>query len=260
MFKIFEELNKFNNIVYHDEPHEYYINGKKAVSVTKLLHKLEKPFDSKYWSTRKAEERGCSPEEILAEWKLKADIACEKGHSIHAYIENRLANKVFPYPEKKIKAMFEGQDPVKPRYDKIVKLIEKFNSDISNRLISVKSELVVGDEDYLICGMIDQLFYNKKSGMLEIWDWKSNTELTTESNYNFQYPLNHLSNSKLDTYSLQLNTYKHIIEKNTNLKLGNCYLVWFNEENEDYKVIPCKDYMPEVDTMIQYYLKGKKGA
>lgn len=254
MFNVFEEFEKFNNIVYYDEPHEYYINGKKAVSVTKLLHKLEKPFDTKYWSTKKADERGCTPEDILAEWKMKADIACEKGHAIHAYIENRLANKVFPYPENKIKAMFEGQDPVKHRYDRIVKLIEKFVSDINNRLIPIKSELVVGDEDYLICGMIDQLFYNKKSGMLEIWDWKSNTELTTESNYKLLSPLSHLSNSKLDIYSLQLNTYKHIIQKNTNLKIGNCYLTWFNEENDAYKIFPCKDYQNEVEVMIKNYL------
>ena len=258
MFRVFEEFEKFNNIVYFDAPHEYYINGKKAVSVTKLLHGLEKPFDSKYWSAKKAEEQGCTPEDILAEWKFKADVACEKGHSIHAYIENRLANKVFPYPENKVRAMFNGDDPVKPRYDKIVTLIDKFVSEINGRLIPIKSELVVGDEDYLICGMIDQIFYNKKSGMLEIWDWKSNTDLSTESKYKLLPPLQHLSNSKLDIYSLQLNTYKHIIQKNTDLKIGNCYLTWFNEENDNYKVFPCKDCQAEVETLIQRHLEKRK--
>ena len=41
-------------------------------------------------------------------------------------------------------------------------------------LVPVKMELVVGDEDYGLGGMVDCLFYNKKSGMLEVWDYKTN--------------------------------------------------------------------------------------
>ena len=45
-------------------------------------------------------------------------------------------------------------------------------------------------------------------------------------------------------------TFKKIIEKNTNLKVGRCNLVWFNEDNPNYKVIKCADYSEHVDNML----------
>ena len=87
-------------------------------------------------------------------------------------------------------------------------------------LVPVKMELVVGDEDYGLGGMVDCLFYNKKSGMLEVWDYKTNKAINTKNNYGqrFNEPISHLDVCEINTYSLQLSLYKHIIEKNTNLK------------------------------------------
>ena len=45
------------------------------------------------------------------------------------------------------------------------------------KLIPVRAEVVVGDEDWGVTGMIDQLFYNEKSQKLEIWDWKTNKDI-----------------------------------------------------------------------------------
>ena len=50
---------------------------------------------------------------------------------------------------------------------------------------------------------------------------------------------------------------KHIIEKNTGLKIGNLYLVWINEVNDTYKVIPCKDLQAELKLMIEDYENTK---
>lgn len=257
MFTVFEELSKFSHIVYYDEPHIYEMNGKFATSVTKLIGKFEKPFDSEYWSKRKAAEEGVTPEEIKARWKLKSSISCEKGTAVHSYVENYLSNKVFPYPLNHIRNVFNGEDPVKEKYDKIIPLVQKFRKDISGKMIPVRSELVVGDIDYNLCGMIDQVFYNKKSGMLELWDWKTNEEIDTDSKYKLLDPISHISNAKLDVYSLQLSLYKHIIEKNTALKFGDSYLTWFNESNDNYQIFKCRDYSKEVCDMIQYFLSGK---
>lgn len=257
MLEIYEELQKFNFVVYHDEPHVYYLNGKKAdLSATKLISKFKKPFDSDYWSKKKADDEGITQEEMLARWKRKADISCEKGTAVHEYVENRLANKVFPYPSTKIKSLFEGADPVKEKFDKIVPLVEKFISDTRGRMISIASELVIGDLEYNLGGMIDQVFYNKKSGKIELWDWKTNEKIDSNNKYKFNAPINHVPASKLEEYSLQLSLYKHIIEKNTNLELGDSYLTWFNENNENYEVFKCLDYSKEVLDMIASY-RGK---
>jgi ATP-dependent exoDNAse (exonuclease V) beta subunit len=215
MYDIFEELNKFNNITYYDQPHKYLMNGKYATSVTTLIHKYQPPFDKDriaYFSAKKA---GITVEEILAKWDLKAKIACEKGTICHQYMENFIQNKVFPYPVDHIRKIF-GNDPVKHSYDVISKQIETFCAHIAGKMIAIRSELVVGDQEYNICGMIDQLFYNKKSNMLELWDWKTNEKIDDYSEYPLLEPINHLNQSKLDIYSLQLSLYKYIIEKNTN--------------------------------------------
>lgn len=254
MFEIFEELDKFNHIVYYDGPHTYDVNGVKMTSVTKLIGKVSKPFDADYWSQKKADDEGITAGEMRARWKLKADIACEKGTAVHEYVENYLSNKVFPYPAGHICAVFDGDDPVRQKYNKIIPLVHKFCNDIKGKMIPIRSEFVVGDMEYGLCGMIDQIFYNKKSGQLELWDWKTNEKIDRESRYKLMLPVSHLGSSKLDIYSLQLSLYKHIIEKNTNLKFGNSYLNWFNENNNSYEIIKCHDYEDEVKKIITKFL------
>ena len=59
----------------------------------------------------------------------------------------------------------------------IIELFKKFYNDSYGKLIPVRAEVVVGDEELGLGGMIDQLFWNEKSGKLEIWDWKTNTQI-----------------------------------------------------------------------------------
>jgi ATP-dependent exoDNAse (exonuclease V) beta subunit len=114
-------------------------------------------------------------------------------------------------------------------------------------------ELVVADDSKKIAGMVDCLFYNKKSGKLEIWDYKTNKEIKQKNDFGqyFHKPISHLDVCEINTYSLQLSLYKHIIEKNTDLEIGNCYLIWINEQNDNYKLYPCKDLTAEVKLMME---------
>ena len=110
---------------------------------------------------------------------------------------------------------------------------------------------MVGDSELGLCGMVDQLFWNEKSGELEIWDWKTNKEIKEKNKWQqFKSPLSHLDVCELNTYSLQLSLYKHIIEKNTNLKLCSSYIVWLNENNDTYKVFKCNDFEKEVKSIL----------
>ena len=257
MLTIFDELSKFNNIIYHDDPHVYYMNGVKSISVTKLISAFEKPFDTERMSAITARKTGKTQDEVKKMWKLKNEISTYKGSAVHSYIENYLAHKVFPYQNAHILNNFNGIDPIKEKFDKIIPLVHKFHDDIDGKLMPIKSELIVGDVEYGLCGMIDQLFYNKKSGMLELWDWKTNEKIDTHTDYPLLAPVSHLSTAKLDVYSLQLSLYKHILEKNTNLKLGDSYLTWFNEANDTYKIYKCHDYREEAINIIRVYFNKK---
>jgi len=70
-------------------------------------------------------------------------------------------------------------------------------------------------------------------------------------------PLNFLHECELETYSIQLNLYKYIIEKNTDIKIGKCFLVHLHEEQEDYNIIECKEYQEIIQLLINYVKKTK---
>jgi hypothetical protein len=76
----------------------------------------------------------------------------------------------------------------------------------------------------------------------QIWDWKTNKKFDMEmKSRHFQDKLMVLEDSDLEIYSLQLAMYKHIIEKNTGIKLGQSYVVWFSHNNDNYEIIETKD-------------------
>ena len=235
------ELSVFNNIKYFDEPHTYFIDVREMTSATRLIGKFKQSFDSEYWSTKKAKERGISQEEILAEWKYKADYSCEKGTLLHEYAENYLNNKIFPYNDERGKKLLkEGPNDLKKDFEKLKTLFHQFYEDSYGKLIPIK----------------DQLFWNNKANELQIWDWKTNKEIKRNNKWQqFKDPIAHLDVCEFNTYSLQLSLYRFIIEKNTNLKLGDSYIVWFNEKNTHYEPIKCRDYRPEIVSLIEEFNK-----
>jgi ATP-dependent exoDNAse (exonuclease V) beta subunit len=248
--KITKELAKFNHIKFHDEEHKYYMDGKRTDSVTSVIGKYKHPFDKDFWSKKKADERGITKEEILSEWKYKADFSCERGSAFHEFAENYLANKVFPFPEHKITNALGSEDNMlecKEGVYKLIDMFKKFYDDSHGKMVPVRAEVVVGDREWGITGMIDQLFFNEKSGKLEIWDWKTNKAIKKDNKWQqFKKPLSHLDVCELNTYSLQLSFYRLIVERNTELELGDSYIVWFNENNDTYKVMKCYDFRDEI--------------
>lgn len=246
---------KFNDIEYHDEPHKYYLKGKPLTSVTTVIHKYEEAFDEEYWSDRKADQFDIPQDDVKYAWRFINERATTKGSAIHDYTENKFLNKVFPYPKNQIIKKF-GYDPVYDEYIETKKLVDRFYETVKDVLIPIKTELVCYDEEFMIAGMVDMLFYNKKSRQFEIWDWKTNSadKAFNEDPEKVQYlehPLYLLQNTAMDIYSLQLSTYKYILEKNTSIELGQSHIVWFSHKNENFEVFKCHDYTSMVYDMLR---------
>lgn len=252
------ELSNFSNIKYYDEEHKYFVDGKELMSATTFIGKFKPKFETEKLAEQYAAKRGLNVNDVIADWDYKRDFSTVKGSAVHLFAENYWNNKVFPYdgsiPLKKF-----GVDQVKEKYDKCVQYFMNFYNDAKQNLVPVKMELVVGDIEYGIAGMVDCLFFNKKSNMLEIYDYKTNKDIKLKNDFGqrFGTPISHLDVCEINTYSLQLGLYKHIIEKNTNLKIGNTYLVWLNESNKNYKLFQCKDLSAEIKLMIESFLIKK---
>jgi ATP-dependent exoDNAse (exonuclease V) beta subunit len=242
-------LDVFGFVQFTADNHSYQINNHTANSVTNILKQFVKPFDSKYWADIKSKQLGVKPEELLSQWEFNAKLSQIKGTIIHSILENKLSATEFVYPEELVLSHF-GYDPVQDLVQGIMPLVDKFIADIDGKMQPIASELIVGDSDYLVGGTIDQIFYNSKSTKLEIWDWKTNKQIKTAANYYHLAPIDHIPDSELDHYSLQLSLYKLILQKNTKLEFGDSYLVWFNEANTDYQIFRTKDYMAEAKLIL----------
>jgi ATP-dependent exoDNAse (exonuclease V) beta subunit len=240
-FKVF---SAFNHVKYFDDKHKYYIGNKELISTTTFIGKFKKPFDTNYWATKKAIERGVSKEQILLEWTDIKDTACAKGSDLHSYSDNYFHNRVFPTGVS----------------DNLINQFKNFYKKfVSNNLV-IRTEYVLADEDLGIAGMIDLFCYNKKKNEFYIADYKTNKKFEFESKFNNYYlePISHLSECEFNTYSLQTSIYRYIIEKNLGIELGDSIVIWFNEKNQDYEAIKCEYMKKEVETMFNYYKKNKK--
>ena len=244
---ILKELNKFNNVVFTEDGHTYTIDGKPATSVTTFIGKFKKPFERDFWATKSAKKENKTLQEILDKWDSISLRACNKGSKFHAFAENYINNKVLP------NIIYDFDIDMKA-YDKIESHFLKFYEDSKENLIPVSSELCVGSSQLGICGMVDQLYYSKTLESLVIFDWKTNKKMSYKSKFknNMLEPISHLPECEFTTYSLQLSLYKYIIELETKLDIKKCFIVWFNEKNDSYKLIECADYKKEIVNMLNY--------
>lgn len=232
------ELTKFNAIVFNEADHSYIYGGEKCTSVTALISKFKKPFDTEKIASRYAKKHGLFVEDVITNWEIAGKEASHKGSELHKYAEYKFFNKHYDVD------IFSGALP-------LCRQIDRFYEDTKGYLIPIRAELVVGDIDMLLCGMIDKLFYNLRTGKVEIWDYKTNKKIRRRSEYGNRMTngLSHLAECEFNTYSLQTTIYRKIIEKNTSLVLGDSYVCWVNEENDSYKVIKM-DYMEKEADII----------
>lgn len=259
---IVELETKFSDIVFYDHDHSYRINGEPiGQSVSRVIKKYETPFDKDKLSQIVAKRQGILVEDVIQLWDFKREYACEKGTLIHGYIENFLFRKRVPldkgvinrfvkkYPEYVTEEVF---------YEDMARYVKNF-SDFYNwwkqEHVLVKSELVVGDKESTICGTMDNLSYNFKENYFCIFDYKSNKEMKDKSKDMLKGLVGHLGNTSTVKYSLQTHLYKALLERNTNIKIKKCLIVWIGGDN--YELIPALDVEKEAQSIIKAHIFSK---
>lgn len=209
----------FSQIQFNPAYHTYTHDGQRLKNVTTYIRQFEQPFDKDYWSRRKADERGISVEEILAEWEEKAAMSREKGTRFHNHIEAVLTGHADP------------DDPYL-QLNETMPEIQAFNSlwcSLGAMVNVVKCEWVVGDLKYGIAGTVDALLFNPVTETYSIFDWKTGKPM--DSGYgNLLEPFDSLAATNLNKYSLQTSLYRLIVERNTKYRIDNCYIAHFSEK------------------------------
>tara|TARA_R110000764_G_scaffold20407_2_gene52399 strand:- start:1243 stop:1977 length:735 start_codon:yes stop_codon:yes gene_type:complete len=217
-----EVLNTFKDLVFTEESHSYYVGIKEYISVSTQLKKFYTPFpaeviapfSAKKWNKNNPLAEKKTAADLLAEWKLTADIACERGTGIHLFGEE--------YPN------FSEPDCIEK--EAIVKYFKDMHPDYKVLVL----ELQMYSPELNYSGTADIILYNTRTGKIKIADYKTNRDLF--NNYKGKKmlkPFTDLLDDAMSHYKIQLNLYKMLLENMTGLEVEAMEVVWLKANEED---------------------------
>ena len=252
MLKVLKD--SFKDFKFYADGHYYTYKDKPVgISVTRFIAEYENEFDQLGIAERCAIKQNKSVEEILAEWKYKADFACSKGTTCHEYAQSLWSGEEWKFKD------FDGSKNYEIAVDLIQNQANNFHDDYQDHLEHLQDELVVGSAEYDIASAVDHLFYNKLTGGLVLVDYKTNSTLKgyNDDIKNRRYtkkmkvPLHNIDDDALHHYYIQLSIYKFLIEKYTGLKVDEMFIVYMSENIENYEIIPIPYLYEEVRKILE---------
>jgi ATP-dependent exoDNAse (exonuclease V) beta subunit len=208
--------------------------------------------ENKYW--------GLTPTEIKSLWKQNSDAVSGAGTDLHYNIEC--------FMNQDLPKGYTHRDLLE-NYETRVKngIIKPFNDSeewgyflqfvrASPRFKPYRTEWMIYEEDLKIAGAIDMVYENP-DGTLSIYDWKRSKEITKTNGFN-KYALTeeieHIPDTNFWHYSLQLNTYKAILERKYGKTVNDLYLVRLhplNNPKKTFELIKCANLTKEVADLFE---------
>jgi len=220
-------------VSFQEDIHQYKNKkGEVLTSVTTLLGFYKEIFDPTGIIAYKCAQReGISKEEMQARWKKTSTDACEYGTNFHGQIEDYLkTGQIKDTPEKGIVEDFAK-----------IKIKGK-----------IYPELRLKSDKYLLAGTADIVALYKN--LVKIHDIKTNREFHLKSKYNKKllYPLNHLSDCHINSYSLQILIYGEMVkEHGYDFEPG--HILWVNRESQKIEKFDVLDLSKEAKDLLEHY-------
>lgn len=233
-----------SRILFDEPTHVYTIDGDSDyMSATTFVHShfdhfdadkiIDKMMNGRNWKPG-YKYYGMTKEEIKEIWSQNGKEASEAGTKMHYDIEcfyNECPNE---------------NNSIEYQYFK------NFQQAYS-QLIPFRTEWTVFDKELKIAGSIDMVFQNE-DGSLQIYDWKRCKDIsktTAYMKYSKNKIISHIPDTNFWHYSLQLNVYKFILEKNYGVCVTDLYLVCLHPNKENYRRIKVADLSQEVKELFQ---------
>jgi ATP-dependent exoDNAse (exonuclease V) beta subunit len=242
-----------SRIVFFEIGHRYEIDGKGGyTSCTTWNHSLFAHFDAvaivkkilknpKWKKDREYKYFQQTEEEILAGWELNRDSAANAGTLMHLNIEKYYNGVTF------------DDTSIEFQYFQNFLLDYPF-------LEAFRTEWIIFDEELKISGSVDMVFRDTRTGEYSIYDWKRSKAIEYTSFYNKKALiecLRDVPDTNFYHYSLQLNTYKFLLEKNYGIKIKDLVLVVLHPDNDskNYELYPCEDLSDRMEAIFDYRKK-----
>lgn len=250
-----QKLNKaFGDFKFFEEDHHYEYKGQRVgISVTRLIEEYTNEFNAEEVAEKVAIKENKSIQEVLDEWEYKNKFACVKGSTCHEYAQSLWSGEEWNLQS------FDKSGLYLASVSKITRQADNFYNYYQDRLEHLADEFVIGSEEYDVASAIDHLFINKLTGGLVLVDYKTNSDIHKTERYakNMKVPLTHLKDYTLNHYFIQLSIYKYLVEKYTNLKIEEMFIVYFSENIENYEIIEIPYLKEEIKKILENRRKKK---
>lgn len=277
-------------IAFDDKPHLYYVKGEGGyTSVTTVLHELFAEFDGeniarkmiikrnfphaeKYAKYRSmVEETRGDPNElirrILASWENNRNEKAQLGTEMHREIElfyNNLAEREAIIRETPLRQHLREEGlvelivhgflarPALPTREMAFFYQYDQEQIQTKNWKAFRSEWMLWDEDLRVSGSIDMIYYDPKTQTYHMRDWKRSGGIQFHGFGKYGLgPCQHLADCNFSKYSLQLNMYRFLLEKNYGIKISSMALVVFHPDNEAYEEFLVQDMQSTIASIFQ---------
>jgi len=216
--------------------HSHFAHFNAALIIKNMMKGKNWNPENKYW--------GMTAEEIKKKWSQDGLKAAAQGTHLHYAIE------CFMNIEEPTTQMVSN-----PVYDSVEWSYFLEFTRAFPELKPYRTEWRIYDEDIKMAGSIDMVYENE-DGTLSIYDWKRCKEISKVSAFKKHAKtacINYIPDTNFWHYSLQLNTYKAILERKYGKTIRDLYLVQLHEENpkKTFELIKCADLTLEIEKLFK---------
>jgi len=229
---------------FYEPTHTYTVHGEKGfTSVTTFVHHHFEGFNADKIITGILEKTanqpshkyyGMSREDIKQSWNENGKQASQAGTKLHYDIEC-FYNGIMPTNTSKEYGYFKN--------------FHQHHSD----LIPYRTEWMIYHVPLKLAGSIDFIVLNQDDS-LDIYDWKRCKDIKKHSpwdKYAITKEIDFIPDTNYWHYSLQLNTYKYIIEDQYDKTVNNMYLITLHPDKQNYEKIKVPDMQNEIRMLME---------
>lgn len=226
--------------------HKYTIKGlPSSPSVTTVAHKYFPEFNADEVIKRMMKKKfrtdkyiGLTPDQIKETWEKTKNEALFLGVQLHAQIEDYLNGE-------------RENIPTSPEFNQFLNFWSQFQTNCPN-LQPYRTEWLIYDDETLTPGCID-FCLKDEHGRLYLIDWKRSKEIKEKNPYQKGFgPCAHLDDCNFNHYSIQLNLYQWILEKNYNVKVAGRILAIFHPNQDNYKLMWIQEMQDLINKIMNF--------
>lgn len=236
-------------IMFNEQWHRYTDNrGVKYTSGTKFVGQFFPKFDAVAMSEKCSAGKnpryaGRTPEDIRAEWRAEGQRGSTEGTMIHEYAEGLMCG----WDDESLPSPISARTKIMlPHVKAAVHALRKMYTFIA-------AEMIVFSPELELSGMVDLVMYDAATNEIIVGDYKQNKELSEGNTWQMGFPpIDHLGDSSIEKYSLQLGLYQYIMEKESyfpNVAGYRRELIHLTPEG--FTIIPLEYFYYEVCEMIK---------